>query len=175
MKLKFFICLISSVFLVSCASQVQQTKFYVLPYLPLENRQTADLNIDINLAEYLKQDFMVIENQESELTFAQNHRWAEPLEQLITRYLSKRILSAQPENLLTQTQLEVNIERFYGSVSGQVYLSGYWQWQAQPEKADQRHYFDLKAKQSGPGYKNYVETSAGLLNKLAGQIVEYKL
>ena len=170
MKLIHSILISLILVLAGCASPDLQVKYYLLPYQAINNQLKADIDLQVNLAEYLKQDSIVVENNASELTFANNHRWAEPLEQLTSRYLNKALLLAGNAKFTSDKKLVINIERLYGSASGQVYLSGFWQAYSETSPHTQRYYFDFKLKQSESGYKSLVDTSAVLLSQLASQI-----
>ncbi|MCU4676010.1 ABC-type transport auxiliary lipoprotein family protein [Catenovulum sp. 2E275] len=161
---------IFSCFLFGCASEPPQIKYYLLPYQSLE-QTTSNIQLEINVAEYLKQDSLVIENEQSELTFAHYHRWAEPLELLIHRYMSKQLLKqlTVPQRL-DKTKLIIEIERLYGSVNGKVYLSGYWWIEKHQTDGIERHYFNFQQPQLEAGYRSFVDSTADLLTRLASQV-----
>ncbi|WAJ70784.1 PqiC family protein [Catenovulum adriaticum] len=154
--------------LVSCTTPKPKVTYYALDYTPIKQVLTPWVKVDVQLPEFLKQENIVIESAKSELTFAHYHRWAEPLDEMVERYISNQLLLMQVDTKgQTKRALKLKIERLVGSVSGQVYLSGYWQWN---NATNQRHYFDIIQEQNKTGYQAFVLTTSDLLRELVAQI-----
>lgn len=153
-----------------CAAPTPKPKvtYYALAYTPITQVLTPWVRVKVDLPVFLKQENIVIESAESELTFAHYHRWAEPLDEMIERHISNQLLLKKPNSSEQKERIiQLKIERLVGSVSGEVYLSGYWQWN---KTTNQRHYFDIIKKQNKTGYQAFVLTVSGLLNELVTQI-----
>lgn len=159
--------------LLGCATPKPKVTYYALDYTPIKQVLTPWVKVDIQLPEFLKQENIVIESAKSELTFAHYHRWAEPLDEMIERHISNQLLLMQADTKVQKKQvIKLNIERLVGSVSGQVYLSGYWQWN---NSTHQRHYFDIIKAQNKTGYQAFVFTTSDLLRELVAQINQSNL
>nr|WP_246283054.1 PqiC family protein [Marinifaba aquimaris] len=81
------------------------------------------VHFEVLLPGYLQQDKLVVKEQE-QLHFAHYHRWAEPLEKGIARYLSQYITIDANQSA---AQVKVEVTKLHGSVTGQLFLSGRWQ------------------------------------------------
>jgi uncharacterized lipoprotein YmbA len=126
---------------------------------------------------YLDRNGMVLQTGASEIRVAKHHRWAEPLDDSIGRYLQVGI--ANQANVSVETAsltsggehdtVTVRINRFHGTEAGQVRLVA--DWSVGPSGGEPKLYsFDRSVTQSVSGYPALVDAHAELLDELAAAI-----
>jgi len=123
----------------------QPTSFYVLRTIdeaeggkePLPGREGLSVGVGpVQLAAYLKRPHIVTIGTGNEVRLSDFDRWAEPLEDGITRVLSEnlslllgtnRVASHSPRSLMDpQVTVTVKVVRLDGSLGGDVLLSARW-------------------------------------------------
>ena len=135
----------------------------------------------IEVAPYLDQEGIVLETRPGELNTAKHNRWAEPLDFAIRRYLQVTIAAASGQNVAgsftardgVQTQIEVFVHQFHGTVSGNVKLVAEWQIESVDSgELLTRRQFSGNETLRGDGYAELVRAHAALLDRLAASIAD---
>jgi len=131
----------------------------------------------IAIAPYLDQKGVVLQTGTTEIRVAKHHRWAEPLDDAIARYLQVSIAN-QAQVIVESTPLVsagrhdsviVRINRFHGTERGDVRLVA--DWRVQPTEGEPTIYsFDRSTVQSENGYPALIAAHAELLDDLAHAI-----
>lgn len=133
----------------------------------------------VEVAPYLDHDGIVLETTPGELNTAQHHRWADPLNFAIRRYLQIEIGRAAgldtagsvTNSDALQTQIDVSVYQLHGTVSGSVKLVAEWQMRAIDSGEIQvRRQFSKTQTIRGDGYAEVVRAHAALLDELAAVI-----
>lgn len=128
--------------LAACAS-VPETKYYVLS-TPSQVTEAPPGNTQdqavvglwhVTLADYLKQSGLVLQTDTHQIRPANYHRWGEPLDRGIRRSLGQHLAANLPGYRIEPSledirqmdyRLDVEVERFHGTESGEVEFSGRW-------------------------------------------------
>lgn len=140
--------------------------------------QIAEVRV-ISIPDYLNQNSLVMMVDNHKLNIAQYHTWADGLNDSIARVVeheyNKRI-TATPESQRCERchKIGLSIERFYPSADGQVYLSGYFQYQNDERETIKRR-FNLSGEIQNDGYQGSVAEMRRLLTKLSDQIAKETL
>ncbi len=136
----------------------------------------------VRIPPYLDQRGLVLQTGPSEIEVAKHHRWAEPLDGALERYLQVAIArrSGRPVETAPLSRPEtgaegpetiaVRIHQLHGTESGHVRLVA--DWRITGEGEPEMHSFDETRTQSADGYPALVAAHAGLLDALAGAIVD---
>lgn len=165
--------LILSGCLFACSSKPEPSiSYYLLPYQSVTQNKVDEVKLTVSIADYLKNDNLVVENNLNQLQFAHYHRWAQPVDLAIKQYLQKRLIQLNEvqksyTNTSTTMSYRLSIERLHGTESGQVFLSGVWRIGGEGNSA---HYFNYETKQTAAGYTNLIFSMAELLDKLANDM-----
>lgn len=131
----------------------------------------------VSVAPYLDQDGIVLQTASAEIRVANQHAWAEPLEDAIRRYLQVSIanhagVEVEVAPLTTgaaETSLTVAISQFHGSADGRVRLVAGWTV-ARADREPLLLSFDQSVRQAADGYPALVVAHAELLERLAEAI-----
>lgn len=133
----------------------------------------------VSIAPYLDQKGIVLQTGRSEIEVARHHRWAEPLDEAVERYLQVSIAnqgevaveSAPMTTVEEDARLSVRINQLHGTETGQVRLVA--DWKVEQDDADPKLYsFDESVRQATDGYPALVDAHAALLDELSGAIAE---
>lgn len=130
----------STLLLVACAgaSPPPQTIYLLRADLPEETTPVeAPARIGllrVAVAPYLKQPGLVVETETHQVRPARYHRWAEPLEEGLHRFLRAEISKALGTDLsddATQRTewdyaVEVGVDQLHGTLSGEALLAASW-------------------------------------------------
>lgn len=191
----FIICILC---LASCSSTPEEaeTKYYLLNSPSLnksaildssntEQPKKKDVFLIIDVAKYLQQPFIAMQIDEHTLYYAQSHLWAEPLKNEIAVALSYElnlsgqinqytVLEGNP-NKQSGDKLFVNIEHFHSSNTGNIILTGNFQWLDQSTKNSEAAYhskqpFYLEAPLESDGFTHSISKMRTLLTSLASNI-----
>ena len=165
-----------------CGSQAVQSNEYLLRPQSNTIREYAESTIGlgrIEVAPYLDQQRIVLEIMPGELNSAQHHRWADPLNFSIRRYLQIAIGRASGLDIAgsisstsdVDTQVDVFVHQLHGSVSGNVKLVAEWQISSL-DSGDvlARRQFSSAETIQADGYAEIVRAHAALLDELAESI-----
>lgn len=125
--------------------------------------------IKVVLTDSLNQGNLVYQDSPTTLHFAQNHLWADDLDQEITQILANELnkysqhFSFMPQSNSKHT-LTVYISAFQGSYDGHIHIKGYSMWDGSKEKGQN---FNIRLSQQGNGYSNMVKALAKGLEQVA--------
>ena len=133
----------------------------------------------VTVAPYLDQKGLVLQTGSSEINVARHHRWAEPLDDAVERYLQVGVanqadVTVESAPLVSEGEdatVTVRINQFHGTESGRVRLVADWKVDY-AESESELHNFDETVTQAGDGYPALVDAHAVLLDQLAGAIAE---
>ncbi|GHG64931.1 hypothetical protein GCM10010919_11920 [Alishewanella longhuensis] len=120
--------------LVGCSSPASEVRYYQLvaqtpPAIDTRVQQPLVL-APIKVASYLNGSGLVLQQSAVEFSIARQHLWADALEQQLQRQLTEYLLLALPKqplaafNAIGARTLQLEIDRFYASESGQAIVSG---------------------------------------------------
>ncbi len=133
----------------------------------------------VDVPAYLKRSELIVQVGPQELRPARYHRWAEPLDQGVRRYLRDRLSTALGTNIemnarlrrLWDLQIDVAIEELHGTLDGRALLSASYTIVrlAEPEQI-KRGRMRVNESQSQDGYAGLVDVQSRLLDELARRI-----
>ena len=176
------ILLITLTISVGCASSSPQSFDYLLrPQISSpENDAKPKIALDkIEVAPYLDRKGIVLETSPGQVDTAQHHRWADPLDFSIRRYLQVALAQETGQNIAStfestsdaETQIDVFIHQLHGSVTGTVKIVAEWQIRStdsgEVTASDQ---YSGAETITGDGYGEVVQAHAELLDQLAKSI-----
>lgn len=124
----------------------------------------------IELPAYLKTANLMLSVSDYEIRPAQYHLWSEPLEDGIRRVLEAE-LGSQLKDLDREgpsVQVELDIETFHATESGEIVLSGSWRLRGEEAEG---HSFSIESSLKADGYPAAVEAHVRVLSVLAKSIV----
>lgn len=196
MKVTYPLVIIVSCLMFACSNPpLPETNYYLLntptksaaktdPLVSdLQEKKLVQLNLE--LAYYLQQPFLVMQTDNNILHYAQSHMWAEPLAKEINqalffdlRQLDKEdkyhwlpVRNAVKLNNTEYYNLAVSVEYFHANTLGKVVLSGSYQWLVPAqEKRTKYQNFYFESELQLDGYAHSVSQMRVLLNELAKQI-----
>jgi uncharacterized lipoprotein YmbA len=135
----------------------------------------------VTIAPYLKRAEVMLQVAPQELRPARYHRWAEPLNENIRRYLRDRLSADLQTNVDAsvrfrerwQLQIDVVVEELHGLLEGGAVLNAYYDVvpKGNPENTRRGH-VSARVEQSAPGYPALVDAQSELLDQLAGRIAD---
>jgi uncharacterized lipoprotein YmbA len=169
--------------LLGCGSpEVPDTHMYMLRVS--SDFAGADSSYVVGLAAvevpaYLKRSELILQVGPQELRPARYHRWAEPLDENVRRYLRERLSTELNTNVEMNArlrdrwdvQIDVAIEELHGTLEGSALLSASYAIvrSAEPERV-QRGRVRLTESQRRDGYAGLVDAQSELLDGLANRI-----
>lgn len=151
--------------------------YYVLDGLPqthsIENRQAVTLG-SLQVPAYLNQLNLVMRQKSHQIYVAKYHSWAEPVPDSIRRVMKQEITAASDNYLVTHNcedclRVDLNIEHFYPTDTGQVILAGEYTL-VKGTQLSTPNKFNYAEQLSESGYQHSVEKLRGLLIKLSEDI-----
>jgi len=166
-----------------CASAppAQKSEFLLRPQatsVPDSMQPTIGLG-RVEVAPYLDHAGIAFETAPGEISIAEHHRWADPLDFAIRRYLQVTIGQAAGQSIAgslmardgVETEIDVLVHQFHGSVSGNVILVAEWQIrnEASEEILAYRQFSAIETVR-GDGYAEVVRTHGALLDEFAAAI-----
>jgi uncharacterized lipoprotein YmbA len=128
----------------------------------------------ISVSAYLEQPNLVLKESEHEVSVANYHRWADPLDSSIRRAISNDLMLLRQDILVVNecascTKLKIWVDHFYPSTSGRISLSGsYVLYNA--DGTQQNYRFNLMGTQQRDGYAGAVTEMRALIKKLSAKI-----
>jgi len=133
----------------------------------------------VDVPAYLKRSELILQVGPNELRPARHHRWAEPLDQGVRRYLRDQLsellgtdVDVNPRRRNRwDVQIEVAIEELHGTLDGHALLNASYAIvrSAQPERV-QRGRVRLAESQTHDGYAGLVDVLSRLLDEFARRI-----
>lgn len=196
--MRLIILLTSFYFLLGCSSTPEiETKYYLLhsPFAhhvkatqpALTETEKEDTLLTVNIADYLKQPFLVMQTDTHTLHYSQSHLWAEPLKKELSIALKHELNNIDKLNNFelifnnnkhhSKSKLIINIEHFHATNKGKVIISGHFQWLNSTEGVSSKHNnneqrFYIEEALSQDGYTHAVVKMRELLHKLATNITQ---
>ncbi len=140
MKLPLFLSCLLLGALSACSSSTSTPDYYAIA---LPDAQTAAITpsqqpivsvADVELADYLNSVGIVYQQNDVQLTTANQHRWAEALDKQLTRALLQNLREKLPDYQWQNgqtvgqpiAQLQVKVRGFHGKNDGHAMISGEW-------------------------------------------------
>ncbi|MGS0676656.1 PqiC family protein [Shewanella sp. 125m-1] len=186
-------------FLTGCSSASNTSSYYLLnsytsagvaaPDLSKrgELSEKANVELTVQLAEYLNSPYIVMQINQHKLNYASFHMWAEPLAdetlkalQLDLNALSntlKFVSTAKVSETNKQAHLSIQIDYFYVTAQSKVVLSGRYQYNNSSEMGTEskgaqsiEQAFTFEEPLEADGYSQSVTQMRSLLLTLAKQI-----
>lgn len=126
--------------LVACSNSATTPQYYAIA-LPDAEQRTAAPNqqpviavSDVELADYLNSAGIVYQQDDVQLTTANQHRWAEALDKQLTRSLLQSLRQQLPAwqwqngqtSMQNIAQLQIKVRGFHGKADGHAVISGEW-------------------------------------------------
>jgi hypothetical protein len=185
MTLKFYFTAAALLAFSGCANQTVEKQHYFLP-TPEVSTQSSEFVIkaplvelgEIQLADFLDNDGLVLQLDDITLNQAKRHLWAEALQQQLHRGLRERVNQQQQQLLIVgphaaaDFSLSIEIHDFHGRHDGLALTSGQWQLKNKQGELVAVNRFTLTSELSEPGYPALVRALGQNLDKLALQIAE---
>ncbi len=177
----------------SCSSAPElETSYYLFsqPVLYTNSTKAASgevskkraVNLNLTLADYLRQPNIVIQKEDSSLYYAHSHLWAEPLENAVLKALlldlndkHKKhtfITSSQNIQLKASFNLQLQIDYFHVNDKSEVILAGNYSLLSDsgtPKVLSKLFY--LKDHLAEDGYEHSITKMRGLIKKLSHELI----
>ncbi|HFB65148.1 MAG TPA: hypothetical protein ENJ60_06365 [Aeromonadales bacterium] len=187
--MKKIILILSVFFLFSCTSSTERVRYYSLTLdskiqAPVKDtvKQKQLVLIDpIRLARFLRQPGLVLQRGNNELITANYHRWAEPLDELISKLLlinlnnkSERFYFESSDGFIRESgapRLKLYFDKFHATDHATVVISGRYGLVEPEAKTLQLTEFSIEEIQTHDGYLDTVEKLKKTLDKLADEIL----
>ena len=163
----------------ACGSQpLEQREYLLRPAAHVVPSSSGDVVrlAGVRIAPYLDRKGIVLQTGTMEIHTGRQHRWAEPLDEAIARYLQVAIgshagVTVEMTPLTTPgdyPEIEVRIHQLHGSATGDVRLSA--EWTLSSAGTHGIHAFDGSVRQEEDGYPALVQAHAALLDEFARAI-----
>ncbi|AWL12146.1 hypothetical protein HMF8227_01673 [Saliniradius amylolyticus] len=169
--------------LMACTSAPQSVNYYSLSQASASmdgaGKTDAEALIVLSrpqLADYLRQSFLVMQTGPHQLHFARQHVWAQNLassiEQVLVQHLNHTmdntavLTTSDPRAPQVPSRLQVEIEHLLPSADGHVNLKARY-WFTGPDGQTQAHSFNHQLPLNDAGYAHAVQQMHSALTKLA--------
>ena len=184
MRLLSILMIIGSMLMLGCSSTPVNIKHYLLdanpqPLTSNSNKKSSErtplLLERLVLASYLNQNSLAILDQNHTLTYANQHLWAEPLQNSITQLLVNDfakytdydlILARDPMSTGIKNRLYLDIHHFVATMDGRVVLSGQYFLKTEDLSEFKKHAFFIEKNLVQDGYGHSVGVQRELLQEL---------
>lgn len=167
--------------LAGCGSTPLEQHEYLLRPQKLEvvsgGGRSAVLLKPVQVAPYLDQSGVVLQTGPAEIRAAKQHRWAEPLDEALGRYLQVGIANAADRSVETvpitstgdRQKIVISVHQLHGSEDGSVRLVADY---VVENGAGERRLgsFDERIRQASDGYPALVAAHGSLLDQLSAEI-----
>lgn len=186
------LCIFIVLVLFACASSNKQVKYYSLTLnsdhqsLAVANNQanTEQTHVivePIRLANFLRQEGLVLQVGDHEIVTANYHRWAEPLEEAIAKLVTHELNNKSNHyqfarrigqwNQNATLQLRFEFDKFHATDNAKIVASGrYWLYEKNNTlRVD--HAFNVSSSLTRDGYLHAVEKLEQAIGKLSDQII----
>lgn len=174
--------LVSTLLLAACAGAPPPTHTHYLLRAELPEQTTrvavpARIGLlRIEVAPYLKQPGLVLATGDHQVRPARFHRWAEPLDEGLRRFLRAEISNALGEEVSADAAqrtrwdhaVGVSIDQLHGTLSGEALLTASWRiTQGSGAEEVARYRMSQSKSLAQDGYAGLVEAEIGLARQLA--------
>ena len=177
---KTLLSLLAAVVLAGCAGTPPQTTYYVLRAdPPAENRQLNPSRrfamAGVQVAAYIDQPGVVMEDVPGEVRPARFHQWAEPLSEALRNFLLVEVSRELGEDVFpasvsnAATTFGVRIGELHGNAAGEATLTAYW-WIRRGGEVLASYEFHQKRPLAADGYLALTRAQRALLSELSEQI-----
>ena len=178
--------------LFACASSSKQVKYYSLTLnsdyqsLPTANHQdntehTHVIVEPVRLANFLRQEGLVLQIGEHEIVTANYHRWAEPLDEAITKLLAHELNNKSDHyqfarkmgawNQNAALHLRFEFDKFHATDNAKIVASGrYWLYEKN-KTLKMEHAFSVSSHLTRDGYLHAVEKLEQSIGQLSDQTI----
>lgn len=182
--LKPYLATFAFLVLSACAKPAVEKQHYFLP--TADSEQAFELATakplvqftEVQLADFLDNDGLVLQLDDITLNQAKSHVWAEDLRRQIHRGLRERLNQQQQHvtvvgpQITAELSLSVEIHAFHGRYDGLALTSGQWQLKNKQGEIQALNRFDLSTQLNEPGYPALVRALGQNLDKLASLIAQ---
>ncbi len=175
-----------------CASSDKQVKYYSLTlnseYQSSDHTSRVGTNkphvvvAPIHLAKFLRQDRLVMQIGEHEIVTAYYHRWAEPLEDAISKLLVQELNAKSNSyqfgrmvgqwNQNTTFNLKLEFDKFHATDNAQIVASGRYWFHEKNKFLGVDQSFVISIDLTRDGYLHAVEKKEQVIGELSEQIIE---
>ncbi|MGH8624231.1 MAG: PqiC family protein [Gammaproteobacteria bacterium] len=172
-----------------CFRNTAPIHFYMLrPLTPAESPQAAIPRADrgpviglgpIRLSDYLDRPQIVTAVSEQEYRLAEDHRWAERLDQTLTRVMAENlsvlvptervVFHPWPRQQKVDAQVTANIQELHVDAAGQVRLAANWAVR-RGEKTIVNRKSSCRLPAAGTEYRQIVEAQSQCIGQLSREI-----
>jgi len=174
--------------LAGCSSTEQSTQLYLLPQAETAQNEVAQpskpllvvRNIDI--ADYLNESSLVYRTSDTQVVKAKYNRWAESLSEQLNqrivndlRHKQTKYWPVKMSSVVKQTEqakLQLNLQRFNGSYTGNAELSGVWSMIDGQGQVVYSQPFNLTVPLQEEGYASLVEALSQGVDQLTTKIAD---
>ncbi len=175
---KILLTIAMSIVLAGCASS-SSTQYYRLPDSALKSNTQLNktaVSTQVILANYLQSNSMVYEIAPNQMQFTQNNMWAESLPTALQNSVLNKLNQNSHQYRFVgdggnSRQLQIYVQSFYGSHTGDVVLEGYAQW-LQEGKTIRNQNFTIRQAQAKDGYPAMLNAMNQALAQLAAQLMQ---
>ncbi len=179
-------CVALLIVLVAGCSALPETNYYILA--SDDSKDAIEQSNDgpilglgrVSIANYLRRPGIVTRTEDFQVHAATYHRWAEPLQEGIRRLLAQRMslglngyrVESEPlDRRRWSYELNVEVDRFHSTASGNVMLGGRWTLRRiEDGEIVRSEGFGLATVMRGVGYGAAVAAQTQLLGELGGRI-----
>jgi uncharacterized lipoprotein YmbA len=176
-----FITLVFSLLLIACAGNPPSHTLYLLradaPQRTARVAAPASVGLlRVDVAPYLQQPGLVLATGEHQVRPARYHRWAEPVDEGLRRFLRAEIsnalgydVSADPARKSQwDYAVQVSVDQLHGTPSGEALLSASWRITRGAEKDELAEFRMARSEPlAREGYAGLVEAEIDLARQLA--------
>jgi len=153
--------------LAACGSSPENRYFMLSVSQPAGGpaNNSAYVHVTARLPGVLNRQQMVVRSGPESVQIREFDRWAEPLEDMVSRILAEDVALRDRAGKLANARLAVVFDQFIAGEGGSVRLSG--RWMSEP---DQEHNFDLSLPGEGGDGPRIARTMSASLGRLADEI-----
>ena len=176
-------------FFTACTSSTERVRYYSLtldskiqaPAKDVIKQKQLIVLEPIRLARFLRQPGLILQRGNNELITANYHRWAEPLDELISKLLltnlnnkSEILYFESSDGFINDpgaTRLKLYFDKFHATDHATVIISGRYGFVDADVRTLQFTEFLIEETQTHDGYLDTVEKLKKTLDKLASEIL----
>lgn len=175
MRVRVWCYVVLAGLLTACASPTPPSYEYLLidqMDQPVEAKPTPSVQVQmmpVVVANYLAGNEIVLVTNTGSVHRSQSHLWAEPLAPQLTRLTQQRFEKALPQvswfarqrlPSYAIAQLNIEVDRFYADLKGEVHITGRWQFISARGNIIHTQVFDVTDYLRSDGYGPLTQTLA---------------